>query len=81
MEFQLQLIDANGIVTLPSTTTSTVTANGRLEVFYIGHWGTVCSDGFTVQSGEVACKQLGYERSVNNHPHLSVTFNCVKCFM
>ncbi|XP_065890017.1 scavenger receptor cysteine-rich domain-containing group B protein-like isoform X1 [Dysidea avara] len=64
MEFQLQLIDANGIVTLPITTTSTVTANGRLEVFYNGHWGTVCSDGFTVQSGEVACKQLGYERYI-----------------
>jgi len=68
MEFQLRLIDANGIVELPSTVTSSVRANGRLEVFYNGHWGTACSDGFTIQSGEVACKQLGYERLVNNHP-------------
>lgn len=67
MGFQLHLIDANGVVMLPNTTTSTIRANGRLEVFYSSHWGTVCSDGFTAHSGEVACKQLGYERSVGSN--------------
>ena len=32
---------------------------GRLEVYINGHWGTVCSNGFTNTSANVACQQLG----------------------
>ena len=65
MEFQLRLIDLNGnTIERPVDITNTeFTATGRLEALYSGHWGSVCSDGFTDTSREVACKQLGYTRS------------------
>ncbi len=33
---------------------------GRLEVFHMGVWGTICDDGFTSTSAGVACRQLGF---------------------
>lgn len=64
--FKLRLIGLDGsIIQRPVDITNTeFTATGRLEVLYSGHWGTVCSDGFTNTSREIACKQLGYIRSV-----------------
>ena len=29
---------------------------GRLEIFYDGRWGTVCSDGFDSNDASVLCK-------------------------
>ncbi len=34
--------------------------NGRLEMFRGGVWGPVCSDGFSVGTAAVACKQMGF---------------------
>ena len=33
---------------------------GRLEVFYNGSWGSVCSDGFNDAASRVVCNMLGF---------------------
>ena len=39
-------------------------AEGRLEIYHAGEWGTICDDGFrhdpTDVNAQVACGQLGY---------------------
>nr|XP_044998478.1 neurotrypsin isoform X2 [Jaculus jaculus] len=34
---------------------------GRLEIYYLGQWGTVCDDGWTEMNTYVACRQLGFK--------------------
>lgn len=38
---------------------------GRLEVFYEGNWGTVCSHNFDLTAANISCQQLGFARALD----------------
>ena len=46
---------------------------GVLEVFYDYQWGLVCDDGFTQESADVACKQLGFAEGAKKFADSSCT--------
>ncbi|XP_065883875.1 scavenger receptor cysteine-rich domain superfamily protein-like isoform X2 [Dysidea avara] len=39
--------------------------SGRLELFFNNQWGTICINGFTRESANTACRQLGRSRALS----------------
>ena len=39
-------------------------AQGRVEIYYEGQWGTICDEGWDINGGTVVCHQLGYQRAL-----------------
>ena len=37
------------------------TFSGRLELFYNGQWGTVCSNGFDQNDAQAVCNTIGFK--------------------
>lgn len=44
-------------------------SEGRVEVCYNNHWGTICHNGWGASEARVVCSELGYPR---NGVHLHV---------
>ncbi len=42
----------------------TYRSRGLLEVYLNKQWGTVCSEFFDIDIGDVICRQLGYTNAV-----------------
>ena len=38
--------------------------SGRVEVFYRGRWGKICSNKFDIEDAQVICRQLGFKDAI-----------------
>ena len=38
---------------------------GWVEIYLLGHWGTVCHNGWDLLDATVVCRQMGYSRALS----------------
>lgn len=50
---------------MQGTVADSTFTSGRLEVYALGEWGTVCDDYFDHIDASVACKQLGFAEAIS----------------
>ena len=41
---------------------------GRVQIWYVDQWHTVCDDSWSIADAKVACRQLGYHEAAQAYP-------------
>ena len=51
--------------------TDTTFTSGRLEIYILGEWGSICDDYFDQVDADVACLELGFLTSISYRPAIT----------